>query len=61
MENQWARERVRKLFTGAPHEPELTTTYKVGGVPLSVTGAHVALMVVPQAVRRSDEDSVDES
>lgn len=47
----WLRDKVLGVST-ARAQP--TTTYNVGGVPLSVTGAHVAFMVVPTS--QSDDD-----
>lgn len=48
MEEKWARTWMREQVDAAlANHEEPTTTYNVGGVPLSVTGEHVAFMVVP--------------
>lgn len=48
VENQWARERVQKLFTGAlPHKDEPEMAVNLGGVRVTVSGAGVALVLAP--------------
>jgi len=61
VENQWARERVQKLFSGAkPHEPEPQMAVNLGGVRLTIQGHGVALVLAPGLkARRDDEDPGD--
>lgn len=57
MQEEWARKWLDEQVdaaTAAKSAP--TTTYKVGGVPLSVTGSHVAFMVVPKCSHQDDDD-----
>lgn len=57
MRNEWVDKWVREAVGTASNKKPTptTTTYNVGGVPLSVTGAHVAFMVVPESAPIGDD------
>jgi hypothetical protein len=49
MEGEWARERVRKLLNEATEDKPAPAemTVKLGGVPLTVSGQGVVLVIAP--------------
>ena len=53
--DDWARHWLREQLDTAEQARQTTTTYNVGGVPLSVTGSHVAFMVVPTPPATADQ------
>lgn len=59
VENQWARERVQKLFTRAqPHKAEPEMAVNLGGVRVTVSGPGVALVLAPGLKPQREDDDV---
>lgn len=48
MENRWVRTWIREAVSQVP-AAEATLTYDIGGVPVRISGAHQAIVVIPTA------------
>jgi hypothetical protein len=56
VETNWARERVKKLFTKPQQEPEPEMRVTLGDIHLTVSGAGMALLLAPGLMPNKQKD-----